>query len=76
MHVRTASNGLGYTLHAHTAGAGRVTSWTFILLMFVMPECRNAKTISSASAFSPVANCLSPASAFRHQGQSGTAGHG
>jgi hypothetical protein len=60
----------------YTAGAGRITSYTSILLVFVMPECRNAEKISSASAFSPVVNCLSPASAFRHQGQSGTAGHG
>ncbi len=29
-----------------------------------------------ASAFLPVFNCISPASAFRHQGQSGTSGHG
>ncbi len=43
---------------------GRVTSCTSLLLVFVMPECRNAVKISSASAFSPVANCLSPASTF------------
>jgi hypothetical protein len=35
-----------------------------------MPE-----KFSPASAFRPVFNSLSPASAFRHQGQSGTAGH-
>ncbi len=34
------------------------------------------KKVSLASAFLPVVNCLSPASAFRYQGQSGTAGHG
>jgi hypothetical protein len=36
-----------------------------------MPE-----KISPESAFLPVLNCLSLASAFRHQGQPGTAGHG
>jgi hypothetical protein len=36
-----------------------------------MPE-----KVSSASAFLPEVSCFSPASAFRHQGQSGTAGHG
>jgi hypothetical protein len=32
--------------------------------------------VSPAPAFLPVVNCLSPESAFRHQGQSKTAGHG
>jgi hypothetical protein len=36
-----------------------------------MPE-----KVSPASAFLPAANFLSPNSAFRHLGQSGTAGHG
>jgi hypothetical protein len=31
-----------------------------------MPECR--RKVSLASAFLPVVGCLSPASAFRHQG--------
>jgi hypothetical protein len=31
-----------------------------------MPECR--REVSPASAFLPVVSCLSPASAFRHQG--------
>ncbi len=34
-----------------------------------MPECR----VSQASAFLRLVNCVIPASAFRHQGQSGTA---
>ncbi len=37
------------------------------------PEC--GKKIGPASAFSPTVNFVSPASVFRHQGQSGTAGH-
>jgi hypothetical protein len=40
-----------------------------------MPECRE-KRGSSISAFLPEVNFVNPASAFRHQGQSGTAGHG
>ncbi len=39
-----------------------------------MPECR--RKVSLASAFLPAVNFFSPASAFRHQGQSGTSGHG
>jgi hypothetical protein len=39
-----------------------------------MPECR--KKLILASAFLTVVNFVSPASAFRHQGQSGTAGPG
>jgi hypothetical protein len=42
----------GYILHVHTAGVRDAG----------MPEY--GKKVSSASAFSPVANCLSPASAF------------
>ncbi len=38
-----------------------------------MPECW--RKVSPASAFLPAVN-FGPASAFRHQGQSGTAGHG
>jgi hypothetical protein len=38
-----------------------------------MPECRNK--VSLASIFLQVVNILSPASAFRHQGQPGAAGH-
>jgi hypothetical protein len=41
-----------------------------------MPECWNAGVKDSpASAFSTLVNFPSPASAFRHQGQSGTADH-
>jgi hypothetical protein len=32
--------------------------------------------VSPASAFLPVVSCFSPASALRHQGSSGIAGHG
>ncbi len=39
-----------------------------------MPECR--RKVSPASAFLPAVNFFSPASAFWHQGQSGTAGDG
>jgi hypothetical protein len=39
-----------------------------------MPECW--RKVSPATAFLPAVNFFSPASAFRHQGQSGTAGHG
>jgi hypothetical protein len=38
-------------------------------------KCGNAGKVSPASEFLPVFNCLIPASAFWHQGQSGTAGH-
>jgi hypothetical protein len=41
----------------------------------VICKCRNAgKKASPASAFLRLVNCVNPASAFRHQGQSGTAG--
>jgi len=36
-----------------------------------MPDYQ--KNLDPASAFRPVVSCISPASAFRHQGQSGTA---
>ncbi len=39
-----------------------------------MPDYR--KKVSRASAFLPTVTCVNPASALRHQGQSGTAGHG
>ena len=39
-----------------------------------MPE--SWEKVSMASAFLLVVNSVNPASAFRHQGQSGTAGHG
>jgi hypothetical protein len=39
-----------------------------------MPECREKG--SPASVFLTVVNFVSPASAFRHQGQSLSAGHG
>ncbi len=39
-----------------------------------MPEC--PKKVCPASAFLPIFRSLSPASTIRHQGQSGTAGHG
>ncbi len=39
-----------------------------------MPECR--EKVNSASAFSPVVSCVSPASAFRYRGQSGIVCHG
>ncbi len=35
-----------------------------------------AEKVSPASTLLPVVNRASPASAFRHQGQCGTAGHG
>ena len=35
-----------------------------------MPECQ--RKVSPESAFLPGVSCLSPASAFRHHGQSGT----
>ncbi len=37
-------------------------------------KCRNE--VSPAPAFCPVVNCVTQASTFRYQGQSGTAGHG
>ncbi len=40
----------------------------------VISKCRNSgKKVSMASAFLQFVNCVSPASAFRHQGQSSTA---
>ncbi len=41
-----------------------------------LPECQEKFNLTSA--FLPVVSCVSPAPAFRHQGQSvpGTAGHG
>jgi hypothetical protein len=42
-----------------------------------MQECRNTgKKVSPASLVLPLVCCVSPASAFRHRPQSGTAGHG
>jgi hypothetical protein len=42
-----------------------------------MPECRNAdKQLSPASLVFRKFTMLSPASAFQHHGQSGTASHG
>jgi hypothetical protein len=42
-----------------------------------MPECRNTrKKVSPASLVLPLVRRVSPASAFRHRPQSGTAGHG
>jgi hypothetical protein len=42
-----------------------------------MPEYRNAgEKVSPASLVLPTVCCVSPASVFRHQRQSGTAGHG
>jgi hypothetical protein len=42
-----------------------------------MPECRNAdEKLSPASLVFRLIILLSPASAFRHHGQSGTASHG
>jgi hypothetical protein len=42
-----------------------------------MPECRNAaKKVSLASLVLPLVHFFSPASAFQHRHQSGTAGHG
>jgi hypothetical protein len=42
-----------------------------------MPECRNTgKNVSPASLLLPLVRRVSPASAFRHWPQSGTADHG
>jgi hypothetical protein len=42
----------------------------------VISKCRNTREkISPESAFLRLVNCASPASAFRHQAHSGTAGH-
>jgi hypothetical protein len=42
-----------------------------------MPEYRNTgKKVNPASLVLPLVRCISPASAFRHRPQSGTAGHG
>jgi hypothetical protein len=42
-----------------------------------MPECRNTgKKVCPASLVLPLVRRVSPASAFRHPPQSGTAGHG
>jgi hypothetical protein len=41
----------------------------------VISKCQNAGILDLASAFLRLVNCVSPASAFCHQGQSGTAGH-
>ncbi len=72
-----------WTQHAcpYTAGSGRDTPCTSIdgcwlfysCYHMLMLDCRTK--FSPASAFLPVTNCPSPASAFRHQGRSGTAGH-
>jgi hypothetical protein len=41
-----------------------------------MPECRNTgKKVSLALLVLPLVRQVSPASAFQHQPQSGTAGH-
>jgi hypothetical protein len=52
----------------HTAGGGNVYT--------LLRKVRNAEKVSPASASLPAINFISPASAFRHQVQSGTNGHG
>jgi hypothetical protein len=55
------------------------TQGVFTLLMspLEMPECRNTgENVSPASLVLPLVLGISPASAFRHQLQFGTAGHG
>jgi hypothetical protein len=72
---------VGFTLHVQVVHA-RLYCWCYTCYMMSkthmkLPECRSAgKKVSAASAFLPLVNCLSPASAFRHQGKSGTSGQG
>jgi hypothetical protein len=55
----------------------RHTLYTIFLLYAMAFNVRNVMEKGSpVSAILPIFNCLSPALAFRHQGQSGTAGHG
>ncbi len=72
-----------YTLHVHTAGGGKLYTLKvhrrLLMVLFLPYETYvndGMPGIKSASAFLPVFNCLSPASTFRHQIQSSTAGHG
>jgi hypothetical protein len=47
------------------------------MIKIEMPEYRNAgEKVSPASLVLPLVRIIIPASAFRHQRQSGTAGHG
>ncbi len=51
--------------------------YTIFLLDAMTFNVRNVmEKVSPVSVILPIFNCLSPALAFRHQGQSGTAGHG
>jgi hypothetical protein len=51
--------------------------YTIFLLDVMTFNVRNVKEKGSpVSAILPIFNCLSPTLAVRHQGQSGTAGHG
>ncbi len=82
LHVCTAGCVEAYTLQLHTAGVYRMSDPTLLNLLYDtdkrlvnagIPECQ--KKVSQASAFLPVVIFPSPASVFRHQGQSGTTGH-
>jgi hypothetical protein len=75
--LQTEGSGKWYTLYVHKR---------LLLMLLVlydmkksyvnagMPECR--RKVSPESVFLPAVNFFSPASAFRHQGQSCTTGHG
>ncbi len=63
-----------YTLHVH-----RQLLLVLLVLYDVEKSYVNAEMpgkVCPASAVLPAVNFFSPASAFRHQGQFGTAGHG
>jgi hypothetical protein len=83
LHVYAAGGVEAYALQVHTAGGHRNVGPLLLKFLYVtnkslvnagIPKCR--KKVSPASAFLPVVNFVSLASVFRHQGQSGTAGHG
>jgi hypothetical protein len=65
-----------YTMHIHTRLLMVLKLRRDVEKYFVnvgMPEFQ--EKVSPATAFLPVVSCVSPTSAFLHQGQSGTAGH-
>jgi hypothetical protein len=74
LHVQTADGGKRYVILTarllYTRGAAGA-----ILDIFDIEKCQNAGLkVSPALAFLTLVNCLSPASAFRHQGQYRTTG--
>ncbi len=66
-------SGRGYC----TSGKPKIGCWwCWTCFMMFENQCRNAEKKFVRWAFLPAVTCVSPASAFRHKDQSGTAGSG